>query len=315
MDGCDKQPTYNMRGECKGRFCAEHKEPNMVDVKNKTCEMDGCDKQPTYNMRGECKGRFCAEHKEPNMVDVISKTCEMDACTKRVLYGSLGKAKRHCGEHRQPGMITSPNQKCESVCCNELGTHEAHGKRYCDVHMPAGSKNLGIEKCLKCNLNDILTNGICNTCDPQVFQIRGHAKENRVKDLYTAAGFTFVHDKMLEGSSCGRERPDFQFECGTHFVYVEVDENQHQSYACECEQTRMINLVHVRGMPVRWIRYNPDTYKAIQGQRKMPLEQREKKLLEYTKWALKHPPETISNVLYLFYDNYDALSEECHVLM
>jgi hypothetical protein len=160
-----------------------------------------------------------------------------------------------------------------------------------------------------------LTDGKCGTCDPQVFQNRRHAKENRVKDLFTVAGFTFVHDQMLEGTQCGRERPDFQFDCGTHFVYVEVDEHQHESYACECEQGRMVNLVHVRGMPVRWIRYNPDIYEPIEGQRKVIQEQREKKLMEYIKWAMKHPPDTVSNVVYLFYDKYDVNHQEWHTLL
>ena len=68
-------------------------------------------------------------------------------------------------------------------------------------------------------------------------------------------------------------------------------------------------------MPVRWIRYNPDVYEPANGQRKIKLEQREKKLIEYTKWAMNHPPETISSVLYLFYDEYDTKNQEWHKLI
>jgi hypothetical protein len=190
-----------------------------------------------------------------------------------------------------------------------LGTHESGGIRYCDDHKPHGSENLGVETCTSCGLDDILTNGKCNTCDPSILLIRRHAKENRVKDVLTASGIKFVHDKMLEGPSCGRERPDFQIDCETHFVYVEVDEHQHNSYACECEQTRMINLVEARAMPVRFIRYNPDVYEPMKGQRKVKLEQREKKLVEYVKYAMIHPPHeegVFANVLYLFYDEHDT---------
>jgi hypothetical protein len=176
--------------------------------------------------------------------------------------------------------------------------------------MPLGAENLGIDTCTMCGLDDILTNGKCNTCDPSIIQIRRHAKENRVKDVLSVAGIKFVHDKMLEGTNCGRERPDFQIDCGTHFVYVEVDEHQHNSYACVCEQTRMINLVEVRGIPVRFIRYNPDAYEPIKGQREVKLEQREKKLVEYVKYAMKHSPQDVfANVLYLFYDEYDTTSQ------
>ena len=310
-DGCEKQPTYNVRGETKTRFCDEHRLQGMVDVKNKKCE--SCEKQPTYNVRGQTKGRFCYEHRLTEMINVKNKTCETDGCEKQPNYGWLGKGTSRCGPHRQKGMITSPNRKCET--CKELGTHEANGARYCEDHMLNGAENLGVDTCTSCGLDDILTNGKCGTCDPQLIHIHRHAKEIRAKDLFTAAGFTFVHDKILESKKCGMERPDFQFDCGTHFVYVEVDEHQHQSYACECEQGRMINLVHVRGMPVRWIRYNPDVYEPANGQRKIKLEQREKKLIEYTKWAMKNPPDTISSVLYLFYDEYDTKNQEWHKLI
>ena len=308
---CEKIPVFNLRGETKSRFCADHKEPDMVNVISNTCEL--CDKQPMFNVRGETKGRFCAFHKESEMIDVINKPCEL--CDKQSRYGYLGKGVTRCTPHTQQGMIRFPNRHCEATRCKQLGTHEANGMRYCEYHKPDDAENLGVDTCTECGLDDILTNGKCKTCDPKVIQIRRHAKENCVKDLFTVSGFIFVHDRMLEGTMCGRERPDFQFDCGTHFVYVEVDEHQHQSYACECEQVRMVNLVHVRGMPVRWIRYNPDVYEPMEGQRKVKQEQREKKLVEYTKWAMKHPPETISNVLYLFYDGHDTQSQEWHTLL
>ena len=318
--GCKKYPVFNFEGKTTPSFCSEHKEDGMVNVTSNRCESDGCEKRPNYNTRGETKGRFCLEHKEPHMVDVKNKRCETDGCETITSsgYGWLGKGKSHCATHRQKGMITSPNRKCETSCCKQLGTHESEGVRYCEDHKPSGAENLGVDTCTVCGLEDILTNGKCNTCDPSILHIRRHAKENRVRDVLTASGIKFVHDKMLEGTSCGRERPDFQIDCETHFVYVEVDEHQHNSYACECEQTRMINLVEARGMPVRFIRYNPDVYEPMKGQRKVKLEQREKKLVEYVKYAMTRPPQeegVFSNVLYLFYDEYDTTNQVWHKLV
>jgi hemerythrin len=68
-------------------------------------------------------------------------------------------------------------------------------------------------------------------------------------------------------------------------------------------------LVEARAMPVRFIRYNPDVYEPMKGQRKVKLEQREKKLVEYVKYAMIHPPHeegVFANVLYLFYDEHDT---------
>lgn len=61
----------------------------------------------------------------------------------------------------------------------------------------------------------------------------------------------------------GRERPDFVWDCKTHMVILEVDEYQHSSRNCECEQTRMANITSSFGMPCLWIRYNPDEYKGM----------------------------------------------------
>ena len=318
-DGCETQPSYNICGEKKGRFCSKHKDSNMIDVINKTCEVDGCEILPTFNIRGEKKARFCAVHKESNMINVVNKRCEEDGCEIRCNYGLLGKGVTHCSQHRKKGMIRTPNRKCEHVNCNQLGTHEANGARMCDDHMTIGAENLGVDTCISCGLDDILTNGKCSICDPHIIKLRQHATENRIRDVLNANGLNnYVHDKMLEGPLCGRERPDFQWDCGTHYLFVEVDEHQHSSYACECEQIRMRNLVEVRGMPVRWIRYNPDVYEPMKGQRKIVFEQREKKLVEYVKWAMKYSPEedgNVSSVLYLFYDDYDTKGQEWYKLV
>ena len=67
--GCAKRPSFNREGE-KARFCGDHKEDGMVNVKNKRCEM--CDKRPNFNMEGEITARFCMEHKVDGMVNVVS---------------------------------------------------------------------------------------------------------------------------------------------------------------------------------------------------------------------------------------------------
>ena len=318
MKGCGVRPIYNIRGETIGRFCVDHKDPDMIDVKNKTCEVADCNIRPTFNVRGETVGRFCANHKDASMIIVTKKTCSIENCEKQPRYGWLGKGTSRCGPHRQKGMILSPNRSCVIAYCRQLGAYQKDIYRYCDNHKLEDSTNLGIELCSICGLDDILTNGKCSTCDPFIIQYRQHAKENHIGDVLRASGVSpDIHDKTLEGPQCGRERPDFQYDCGTHFVYLEVDENQHRTYARECEQVRMINLVEVRGMPVRFIRYNPDAYNPLNGQCIVKQEQREKKLVEYVKYAINHPPQYdggFSNVLYLFYDEYNTTEQLWHVL-
>ena len=45
-------------------------------------------------------------------------------------------------------------------------------------------------------------------------------------------------------------------------LLLEVDEHQHRGRACECEQTRMVNLGQMfGGTPVYFVRWNPDAYR------------------------------------------------------
>jgi hypothetical protein len=213
-------------------------------------------------------------------------------------------------------MLLHPKKKCSA--CNQLGTFESNSERFCQSHAPATADNLGIATCTSCGLDDILLQGLCETCDPTIVQLRVKAKELRIRSVLETEGFKFIHDKMLEGPVCGRERPDFQIDCGTHYIYIEVDEHQHHSYACECEQTRMINLAEVRGVPVTFIRYNPDMYEPIKGQKMMKVEQREKKLVEWVHYAIAHYPQEMgafANVLYLCYDEYDVQEPDWHILI
>jgi hypothetical protein len=290
----------------------------MIDVKNKICEMDGCTLLSSCNIPGALNTRFCASHKQVGMIDIKSKKCIIDNCNTISTCGFLGKGKTHCSTHKQKGMIRLPNSLCKIPKCRELGVYELHSTRFCEDHVPDGAQNLGLAKCISCGLDDIITNGKCATCDP-INSIRiHHAKENRIRDILLANNIQFIHDKMLEGPICGRERPDFQIDCGSHFVYIEVDEHQHESYACECEQTRMINLAHVRQTPVHFIRYNPDLYEPVKGQKYVIVEKRERKLIEYVKYAMKHSPtenKIIADVLYLFYDNYDTTKIEWNTLL
>jgi hypothetical protein len=310
-----------VKGETKGKFCKEHAHPDMIDVKHKTCEI--CETRPSYNVKGETKARFCAEHAQPNMIDVTHKTCEEPDCLIIATYGLLGQGTSRCASHRLKDMITYPNRKCCASLCKELGCFEYQGTRYCEDHLKPNKENvinLGLFPCGLCGLPGILTNNKCETCDPEVIKVRTKAKENRVRDIFTSLKITFVHDKILDSSaSCGRERPDFVIDCEDHYVIFEVDENQHASYACECEQTRMINLVQAcGGMPVTFIRYNPDVYEPHGKQKMLSLEQREKKMLEYLKLAVRNSPKErgdFANVLYLFYDGHDSTEPSWHSLI
>ena len=48
---------------------------------------------------------------------------------------------------------------------------------------------------------------------------------------------------------------------GTHVIIVEIDENKHDRYDCECENKRMMVISKdLEHRPVVFIRFNPDGY-------------------------------------------------------
>jgi hypothetical protein len=73
----------------------------------------------------------------------------------------------------------------------------------------------------------------------------------------------FVYNKSINGG-CSRKIPDWFFECLTHSVIVENDENQHTDYSCENKRTMML-FQDLGSRPIVFIRFNPDSYIDEEG--------------------------------------------------
>lgn len=72
---CNKRASFNLPGIKPAKYCAAHKQENMVDVNNKKCIYEACTKVPTYNMPGITKAIYCNAHKLDGMVNVKDKSC------------------------------------------------------------------------------------------------------------------------------------------------------------------------------------------------------------------------------------------------
>ena len=72
--------------------------------------------------------------------------------------------------------------------------------------------------------------------------------------------FTWIIDKQIQ-DGCSRKRPDLLLDLGYQVIVVEIDENQHASYDCSCENKRLMLLSQDIGhRPMVFIRFNPDDY-------------------------------------------------------
>ena len=148
-------------------------------------------------------------------------------------------------------------------------------------------------------------------------QQRQKKREEAVARFLTQAGYQFEREARVDFCSArdapcrGESRPvntslarlDFVLYRPWGVCVVEVDESQHDHMPQACETARMLNVAaqHVQrspGVPLRFVRYNPDAFKISGGRGKATQALRHSKLL----LALEQTPAKDFEVLYLFYD-------------
>ena len=344
--GCDKHPSFGLIGSKKAIFCSLHKEEGMVDLVSKKCQYPDCQirasfgsvdskkalfcakhkeitmvnvkglcvypnclKGASFNLFGSKKALYCSTHKENNMINVTVKPCQFVGCQTLPSYGLPGHRPIHCLTHKQIGEKSHPTNKCVVAGCKNLALFGYTSTSHCELHKMGQEINLVQRKCIECGLPDVLDeNQRCSTCDPSQFTRFRLAKQKKVRDFFDYHHMKYIsYDRMIDHGVCGKERPDFIFDCETHMIVVEVDENQHEEDGYDCEIVRMINVGQSLGMPTIFIRYNPDRYKTLSGRVETNEYKRMTSLktqIEY--WTSKQPPmDGCCYVTYLYYNNDD----------
>ena len=114
-------------------------------------------------------------------------------------------------------------------------------------------------------------------------------------------------DKIPESlKQCGdKERPDIIYDLVDRIVIVEIDEHQHESRPCECEQTRMMNISQALGsQQTFWIRFNPDKFKSNESKKFSSKLKRYDVLKRWLLHALTQEIPYCITVLHLFFDGF-----------
>jgi hypothetical protein len=160
------------------------------------------------------------------------------------------------------------------------------------------------------------TDGRCEYCNPEVFQRATLAKQNALMSYLDERGLKGVStDTMVDGGVCGKERPDRVFDLGDKIIVLECDEHQHRDRQCLCEQTRMVNIGQTfGGLPVYFIRWNPDDYSPA-NDRKLPeqLVKRHKLAADFIRDIIKGKvqlPVALVAAIYMYYDEWDGIANE-----
>lgn len=181
---------------------------------------------------------------------------------------------------------------------------------HCETHQLDNDKNVVEKKCDKCKfMFYIATGNLCNDCENWETKGMHKAKENRIRDFLIDNRISFTQDKQI-WKGCSKRRPDFVIDCGTHYIFLEVDENRHHDYDCYREQIRMEKIhLDVKLMRSIFIRYNPDSYinhleeKIHYG---LINPEREARLLKLIKSIQMHIPNFELTIIFLYYDKDDG---------
>jgi hypothetical protein len=95
---------------------------------------------------------------------------------------------------------------------------------------------------------------------------------------------------LADPLQCGRYRIDFVFELESMVLLLEYDEEMHSAYTKKCELVRQAEAsLGYGGMPVHWIRFNPDAFKIDGKNRKTGKKEREGMLITKMKEAVANP--------------------------
>ena len=116
--------------------------------------------------------------------------------------------------------------------------------------------------------------------------------------------------------------PDFIFDCSSHYLVIELDIYQvlQSNHDKEIEIIRMKYITRcTEGLPIWFIRYNPDNYRKSTGHKRVPGDSQSKRhinLLEWVKYCYKTSPIEFNDYIravFLYYDGWDGKGTEIQI--
>jgi hypothetical protein len=270
---CSISASYGTVGTTKPLYCVAHKKVGMsVVIKYNRCQIEDCGKRPTYGEEIGSK-THCVTHRTTTMISQSGVLCTN--CHKRASYNYLGETNAiYCNSHKLEGMINIRDSKCIESGCYRIPSFNTCGEKkaiYCRLHKKAEMVNVREKVCKTTYCTTQVGNnkydGYCLRCYmfnyPDKPVSRNYkTKEKAVRDFiatsYPTQRWTF--DARLSSGKSLR-RPDAVLDLSSYALIIEVDENQHISYDCSCENKRIMELsMDLEHKPITFIRFNPDSY-------------------------------------------------------
>jgi len=213
----------------------------MINVVSKRCEYENCKKMPSFNYPDKTNKIYCFKHKLEGMINVKNDKCKYKNCKIVANFNYYGnKNALYCAKHKLDNMVDIRHQKCKNELCFTRAIKKYDDYcAYCFMNMFPDRPNSLNYKTKEKNVTDYIKNEFNN--------------------------FDWVCDKRVN-DGCSKRRPDLLLDLGYQVIIIEIDENQHNTYVCTCENKRIMELSQdVNHRPIIFIRFNPDSYIASNG--------------------------------------------------
>lgn len=262
------------------------------------CKSDNCELQRNTNIYDNVHTDYCAE------------------CSKKhnfVWYKKYYKSRLYTCLYEENNII------CNADLIGKQG-YEYHlsyvhdiGDEQCDICIQNVFKlNKYHDKKIKTDQN------ICHKCYNKVTgkNTRIEKEWSEHTDKHLGTEYLSSSDKSLKSiGGCQLYRPD-KLYIGINMVEVdECDEHQHNhkyfgNNSYTCDEKRISDIYEEDGicgkiMPV--IRWNPDTYKEPNGNKKKTKKERLELFVKLKKHLRKNPPKDKIHIYYMFYDEDNPL--------
>jgi len=247
-----KKIKFNCK-ECGGKGLCIH---DKIKIYCKDCQGTGiCIHQKQKHLCVECHGSHICPHNKAK-----SKCVECHG--SQICIHNINKS--NCKKCNGGGICEHNKQRSYCVDCGgkSICLHKKL-KKYCKIC--GGSALCKSEWCH--TIPNKKNEGYCLLCFIHLFPDKKTSRNYKTKEIAIRDelikyfnNYQWTCDKKIINGKSSR-RPDILLELEKQILIIEIDENQHTTYDCSCDNKRLMEIsLDFEHKPIVFIRFNPDSY-------------------------------------------------------
>ena len=240
-------PIFNYPGQTGGIWCSvcPERPKETVNVISKKCPC-GISISLIYNYPGQTTGIWCSKcpDRPLDTINVISRRCLCELST--------------APRFNYPGQTTGIwCSKCPNIPENVVNVMDKLCKTpLCQTQVKKKYEGY----CLRCYVHNNPDKTVSRNYKIKEKHIVDAVIIHLEQKLQDKMPINIIKDKRIIGG-CSSKRPDIMFNCLTHWICCENDENEHKNYDNLCENSRTMSLYEDMGkIPMILIRFNCDKF-------------------------------------------------------